>query len=101
MGTLINAAHQFRNIFASNGYFLFIPNLLRIYSNNQTNGMITKAVEFTCKQLYILHRKPFLLQMFGSAAPILDKDDNDLFGDAFKVKFKYSDLGKIDSNSSL
>ena len=36
--------------------------------------MITKSIEFCCKQLYILHRKPFLLQMFGSIAPYLDKD---------------------------
>ena len=62
-----------------------MPSLLRIYSNNQTNELITRTVEYTCKQLYVLHRKPFLLQMFGSIAPILDKDDDGFFGDAFKV----------------
>lgn len=85
MATIINAAHQFKNIFASNGYFLVMPSLLRIYSNNQTNELITRTIEYVCKQLYILHRKPFLLQMFGSIAPILDKDNDDIYGDAFKV----------------
>ena len=85
MATIINAAHQFKNIFSTNGYFLIMPDLLRIYSNNQTNDLITKTIEYVCKQLYILHRKPFLLQMFGSIAPILDKDDDEPYGDAFKV----------------
>ena len=86
MATIINAAHQFKTIFSTNGYFLVMPDLLRIYSNNQTNHLITTTIEYVCKQLYILHRKPFLLQMFGSVAPILDKDDEDsTFGDAFKV----------------
>ena len=35
MATIINAAHQFKNIFSTNGYFLIMPDLLRIYSNNQ------------------------------------------------------------------
>ena len=66
-----------------------MPNILRIYSNNQTNELITKTIEFVCKQLYILHRKPFLLQMFGSVATILDEDDDSMYGDAFKVQPKY------------
>ena len=118
MATIINAANQFKNIFSTNGYFLIMPDLLRIYSNNQvflnnlkynifenlnirycftffsalnflfqTNELITRTIEYLCKQLYILHRKPFLLQMFGSVAPILDKDDDESpYGDAFKVR---------------
>ena len=86
MAVIINAAQQFKNIFSTNGYFLVLPSLMRIYSNNQTNEMITRTVEYVCKQLYILHRKPFLLQMFGSVAPILDRDDKESqFGDASKV----------------
>ena len=52
----------------------------------QTNDLIVRTVEFACKQLYVLHRKPFLLQMFGSIAPLLDSDrDGDVYADAFKV----------------
>ncbi len=64
----------------------------------QTNELVVRAVEFVCKQLYILHRKPFLLQMFGSIAPILDRDGGGGFygysgggpdgADAFKVQPK-------------
>ena len=86
MAVMINAAQQFKNIFSNNGYFLVLPSLMRIYSNNQTNDLITRTVEYVCKQLYILHRKPFLLQMFGSVAPILDREEKDsAFGDASKV----------------
>ena len=42
MAVMINAAHQFKNIFSNNGYFLVLPSLLRIYSNNQTNELITR-----------------------------------------------------------
>ena len=89
LATIINAAHQFKNIFSHNGYFLIMPSMLRIYSNNQTNDLIVRTVEFACKQLYVLHRKPFLLQMFGSIAPLLDSDcDGDVYADAFKVSRK-------------
>ena len=67
MATFLNAAHWFKNIFCSNGYLLIMPTILRIYSNHQTNALLCKTVEFVCKQFYIMHRKPFLLQvtLFG------------------------------------
>ncbi|XP_050045385.1 protein unc-80 homolog [Dermacentor andersoni] len=88
MATYINAAHQFRNIFASNGYLLIMPTILQIYSNHQTNGLLCRTVEFICKQFYIMHRKPFILQMFGSVAPLLDLDVNSNYGDANKMQPK-------------
>ena len=45
MATTINASHQFKTIFSHNGFFLVIPSMLRIYSNNQTNELITKTIE--------------------------------------------------------
>lgn len=86
--TYINAAHQFKNVFALNGYLLIIPTIVRIYSNHQTNGLLTRTIEFICKQFYIMHRKPFLLQMFGAVAPILDTDIASQFGDATKIQPK-------------
>ncbi|XP_074595949.1 unc80, NALCN channel complex subunit [Brevipalpus obovatus] len=88
MATFLNAAHQFRNIFSANGYLLIMPTLLRIYSNHQTNGLLCRTIEFVCKQFYILHRKPFILQMFGSAASILDIDSTKSIGDATKIQPK-------------
>lgn len=49
-----------------------MPTLLRVYSNNQPNTVLKQAIHFVCRQFYILHRKPFVLQMFGSVASILD-----------------------------
>ncbi|XP_067144484.1 protein unc-80 homolog isoform X1 [Centruroides vittatus] len=85
MATYLNAAHQFKNIFATNGYLLIMPTILRIYSNHQTNGLLCRTIEFICKQFFIMHRKPFILQMFGSVAPILDMDLMSSYGDASKV----------------
>lgn len=74
MATYINAAHQFKNIFATNGYLLIVQTMAQIYSNHQTNSLLCRTIEFVFKQFYILHRKPFVLQMFGAVAPLLDVD---------------------------
>lgn len=66
-----------------------MPTILRSYSQRQTNRLFTQVVEFVCKQFYILHRKPFLLQMFGSIADICDQNDNDLEINCMQVKAKY------------
>lgn len=68
-------------------YLLIMPTILRVYSNYQSNKMAVTVVEFIVKQLYILHRKPFILQMLGSVAPILDMDETAIYGDANKVRF--------------
>lgn len=39
-----------------------MPTLLKTYSNNQPNPVLCQAIEFVCRQFYILHRKPFILQ---------------------------------------
>ena len=56
MATIINATHQFRNIFNTSGYLLIMPSLVQIYSNNMSNYLVTASIEFLVKQLYILHR---------------------------------------------
>lgn len=49
-----------------------MPTLMKIYSNMQSNVLLKNAIEFTCLQFYIMHRIPFILQLFGSVAQILD-----------------------------
>ncbi|RZF41260.1 hypothetical protein LSTR_LSTR010488, partial [Laodelphax striatellus] len=85
MATYINAAHNFKNIFSTNGYLLIIPTLLQLYASHQTNKLVTRTVEYVVKQLYLMNRKPFILQMFGSVSAILDIDDTAQLGDAHKV----------------
>ena len=48
---------------------------------------MTKTIEFTVQQFYIMHRKPFMMQLFGSVAPLLDTDEQSLYGDTSKVSF--------------
>ncbi|XP_063871430.1 protein unc-80 homolog isoform X10 [Scylla paramamosain] len=86
MAAYVNAAHHFKNFFSTNGYIHIMPTILRVYSNYQSNKMVVTVVEFIVKQLYILHRKPFILQMLGSVAPILDMDENAIYGDANKIQ---------------
>lgn len=88
VATYINAAHNFKNIFSTNGYFLIMPTLLQLYSTHQTNKLVTTTVEYAVKQFYLMHRKPYILQMFGSISAILDTDDTSTLGEAHKVKFK-------------
>lgn len=59
---------------------------MRIYSNYQSNPLVTRTIEFTIQQFYIMHRKPFMLQLFGSVAPLLDTDEASAYGDAGKVR---------------
>ena len=85
MAIYINMAYHFSTMFSTNGFFLIMPTILRCYSQRQTNFMLTETIEFACKQLYLLHRKPFILQMFGSVANILDCSDSNFEFDPMKV----------------
>ncbi|KAG7191052.1 hypothetical protein KM043_007098 [Ampulex compressa] len=85
VATYINAAHNFKNIFSTNGYLLIMPTLLQLYSTHQTNKLVTTTVEYAVKQFYLMNRKPFILQMFGSVSTILDTDETSIHGEAHKV----------------
>ncbi|XP_031838286.1 unc80, NALCN channel complex subunit isoform X4 [Nomia melanderi] len=85
VATYINAAHNFKNIFSTNGYLLIIPTLLQLYATHQTNKLVTTTVEYAVKQFYLMNRKPFILQMFGSVSTILDTDEISVHGEAHKV----------------
>lgn len=85
VATYINAAHNFKNIFSTNGYLLIMPSLLQLYATHQTNKLVTTTVEYAVKQFYLMNRKPFILQMFGSVSTILDTDETSTHGDAHKV----------------
>lgn len=43
-----------------------------MYSDYESNPQLRRAIEFACHQFYILHRKPFVLQLFASVAPLLE-----------------------------
>ncbi|XP_061164273.1 protein unc-80 homolog isoform X1 [Saccostrea echinata] len=77
LASLINTSRHFKHVFSMNGFMHVMPTLLKTYSNNQPNPVLCQAIEFVCRQFYILHRKPFILQMFGSIANMLDMTSKD------------------------
>ncbi|XP_052808844.1 protein unc-80-like isoform X2 [Mya arenaria] len=72
LATFLNISIHFKQIFSMTGFLNVIPTLMRTYSNHLPNPVVCKALQFVFKQFYILHRKPFMLQLFGSLANILD-----------------------------
>ncbi|KAL3119939.1 hypothetical protein niasHT_007067 [Heterodera trifolii] len=89
MAAYLGMSIHFNSLFASQGFSLIMPTILRCYSQRQPNRMFTQVVEFVCKQFYVLHRKPFLLQMFGSCADLLDQSDSIFEANPMRVKAKY------------
>jgi len=72
LATFINTTHQFKSIFATDGFMPIMATIVQVYSNHQNNQLLCRSIEFVCKQFYIMHRKPFLLQLFGSVASCLN-----------------------------
>ncbi|VDO06401.1 unnamed protein product [Rodentolepis nana] len=68
----LQCSYQFKMIFSVNGYLSILPTIIRVYHSNQHNSILKQAIEFTFKQFYIMHRTPFILQMFGSIANYID-----------------------------
>ncbi len=63
-----------------------MPTFLRVYSNIQSNPMLKKALEYCCRQFFILHRIPFILQMLGSISQLLDFDEQADVTDTNKIQ---------------
>ncbi|VDK78150.1 unnamed protein product [Litomosoides sigmodontis] len=89
MATYLSMAVHFSTLFTNQGFSLIMPTILRCYSQRQTNPLLCRTIEYVCKQFYVLHRKPFLLQMAGSVADILDTTDSNFAVNPMKVKAKY------------
>ena len=70
----IKTARHFQHLFATNGFLLIIPSLIKVYSNTQVNPTLKNAIEFTCLQFYIMHRIPFILQVLKKFICILCYD---------------------------
>ncbi|XP_078235397.1 protein unc-80 homolog isoform X18 [Pogona vitticeps] len=73
--TVINTAVHFNHLFSLSGYQWILPTMLQVYADYESNPQLRQAIEFACRQFYILHRKPFILQLFASVAPLLEFPD--------------------------
>lgn len=74
LATYLNASRHFKQVFAINGFFFIMPSILQVYTTSRPNCAVRQAIEFACRSFYTMHRKPFMLQTFGSLAPLLDMD---------------------------
>ncbi|TRZ04189.1 hypothetical protein DNTS_011989 [Danionella cerebrum] len=70
--TAINTAVHFNHLFSLSGYQWILPTMLQTYADYEGNPLLRRGLEFCCRQFYILHRKPFILQLFASVAPLLE-----------------------------
>ncbi|KAK7889619.1 hypothetical protein WMY93_025179 [Mugilogobius chulae] len=70
--TAINTAVHFNHLFSLSGYQWILPTMLQVYADYESNPLLRQGIEFCCRQFYILHRKPFILQLFASVAPLLE-----------------------------
>ncbi|KFQ71231.1 Protein unc-80, partial [Phaethon lepturus] len=73
--TVINTAVHFNHLFSLSGYQWVLPSMLQVYADYESNPQLRQAIEFACRQFYVLHRKPFVLQLFASVAPLLEFPD--------------------------
>ncbi|OXB77448.1 UNVERIFIED_CONTAM: hypothetical protein H355_005157 [Colinus virginianus] len=73
--TVINTAVHFNHLFSLSGYQWVLPSMLQVYADYESNPQLRQAMEFACRQFYVLHRKPFILQLFASVAPLLEFPD--------------------------
>ncbi|KAJ8031313.1 Protein unc-80-like [Holothuria leucospilota] len=71
LASYINVCVRYKQIFATKGFQYIMPTILRVYSQHQNNPMVCGAIKFVCEKFYLLHMKPFILQTFGSVAPLL------------------------------
>nr|XP_020636422.1 protein unc-80 homolog [Pogona vitticeps] len=78
--TVINSAVHFNHLFSLSGYQWILPTMLQVYADYESNPQLRQAIEFACRQFYILHRKPFILQLFASVAPLLEFPVNFCYG---------------------
>ncbi|TGZ66684.1 hypothetical protein CRM22_005205 [Opisthorchis felineus] len=84
----IQCSHQFKMAFSTSGYAGILPTLLRVYNQQTHNAVLTQAVEFTCRQFYVMHRIPFILQLFGSLANYVAVGDErtGMDGDFYRIQ---------------
>ncbi|XP_029696087.1 protein unc-80 homolog isoform X16 [Takifugu rubripes] len=74
--TAINTAIHFNHLFSLSGYQWILPTMLQVYADYESNPLLRQGIAFCCRQFYILHRKPFILQLFASVAPLLEFTTN-------------------------
>ncbi|KAJ6478741.1 hypothetical protein C8R47DRAFT_983941 [Mycena vitilis] len=69
---LMVASTRFRRLFTTGGgYTLFIPVLIKVYTESELHNGIRLAIEYTFNRFYALHKDAFVFQSFDSMAAIM------------------------------
>ena len=56
-------------------YQHIMPTLFSMYRESKNDSIVSRSIEFIMKQLYIIHRKPFILQFLGSVSHLIFIDN--------------------------
>ncbi|KAL1746036.1 hypothetical protein HDZ31DRAFT_81537 [Schizophyllum fasciatum] len=66
------ASTRFRRLFTSGGgYTMFMPALLRIYTENEVNSGIRSAIDYAADRFWALHREVFIFQTLDVISHVL------------------------------
>ncbi|KAJ6614617.1 hypothetical protein B0H10DRAFT_2165084 [Mycena sp. CBHHK59/15] len=73
---LMVASTRFRRLFTTGGgYTLFIPVLVKVYTESEMHNGIRLAIEYAFNRFYALHREAFVFQSVDSLAAIMSLPD--------------------------
>ncbi|KAJ6582913.1 hypothetical protein DFH09DRAFT_278368 [Mycena vulgaris] len=73
---LMVASTRFRRLFTTGGgYTLFIPVLIKVYTESELHNGIRLAIEYAFNRFYALHREAFVFQCVDSMAAIMSLAD--------------------------
>ncbi|KAJ7060983.1 hypothetical protein C8F01DRAFT_1058277 [Mycena amicta] len=69
---LMVAGTRFRRLFTSGGgYTLFMPVLIKVYTESEQHAGIRLAIEYAFNRFYALHREAFVFQTIDSMAAVM------------------------------
>jgi hypothetical protein len=95
------ASTRFRRLFISGGgYTLFMPMVIKVYSESEKHNGIRLAIEYAVNRFYALHREAFVFQTLDIVAHVMMVPDIDGDWIAKNVYMLFSVLGKSISPST-
>lgn len=65
------ASTRFRRLFNGGGYTLFMPAVLKVYTESESHSGIRMAIEYTVNRFYALHHEAFIFQSLDIMAHVM------------------------------
>jgi len=73
LSTMLLAAAKFSSIFKKDGYLMFIPALVQVYSLHLKNKVLTSAIRFIWLKFYTLDGNHFISQLMAASSTLLSE----------------------------